>query len=207
MPLSARYKELSKRLTQLRKNLLPKDFDPTGSYSAYKLDRARGYRLLAHAEIEAYIEDIAKESAATAFSEFKNKNKASQIITSIQAMIPNDFPCVSDYIKNRRKYQFKYINERVENSIKKYGAIIDGNHGIKEDNVLKILLPLGINESSIDTILLNDLNTLGSSRGEVAHTSHRIQKQIDPKRELQMVKRILLELRNIDTLVSDAAKH
>ena len=38
--------------------MLPEKFSPTGDYSDRQLDRARGFRLLAHAEIEAFLEDI-----------------------------------------------------------------------------------------------------------------------------------------------------
>ena len=67
MAHSARFRELRARIRELRKHFLPRRFDDTGSYSARQFDRARAFRLLAHAEIESYLEDVAFDAANNAF--------------------------------------------------------------------------------------------------------------------------------------------
>ena len=62
---------LRSRIRELRNHFLPKLFDPTGSYSARQLDRARAFRLLAHAEIEWYLELVSSETANKAYEAWK----------------------------------------------------------------------------------------------------------------------------------------
>jgi hypothetical protein len=68
------------------------------------------------------------------------------------------------------------------------------NHGIKEKNILALLLPVGINSDNIDQEWLNLLNTFGKKRGEIAHqsaASYKTTQPIDPKEELETVKKII----------------
>ena len=58
---SPRYKLLSRRINELRRHLLPAKFDPTGTYSPRVHERCRAFRLLVHAEFEAFIEDRVSE--------------------------------------------------------------------------------------------------------------------------------------------------
>src|SRR5690554_4327391 len=85
MPVSTRFKEMRTRLKELRRHLLPAKFSPTGEYSDRQLDRARGYRLLVHAEIESYLEDVAREVATKAIQEWSNNKKPSTILLSFLA--------------------------------------------------------------------------------------------------------------------------
>jgi hypothetical protein len=57
MALSQRYCVLRSRIRALRRALLPRQFDPLGTYTERVHDRALGFRVLACAEIEAYFED------------------------------------------------------------------------------------------------------------------------------------------------------
>lgn len=65
MAPSKRFIELKGRLVELRQNLLPVKFSATGDYTDIQMDHARGYRLLAHAEIESYLEDVSREQLQT----------------------------------------------------------------------------------------------------------------------------------------------
>src|SRR5437763_1965954 len=86
MPASARFKELKKRLRELRMHMLPATFSPTGDYSDRQLDRARGYRLLAHAEIEAFIEDVTFDAAKKSVSGW---DKTKQVSDCLFCLIVN----------------------------------------------------------------------------------------------------------------------
>ena len=65
---SSQYRALRTRIRELRLYLLPKQFNPTGSYSPRQYDRARAFRLLTHAEIEWYLEQIVFETANKAYA-------------------------------------------------------------------------------------------------------------------------------------------
>ncbi len=58
MPQTQQYKELKKAMTQLNK-VLPKP-KPTGDYSFLEQVKTKSYRLLCHAEIEYYLEEVCK---------------------------------------------------------------------------------------------------------------------------------------------------
>ena len=60
---SARYIELVKEMHDLKLYLLPKTFDPLGNYTQEELVKTLAFRVLAHAELESYIEDRAFELA------------------------------------------------------------------------------------------------------------------------------------------------
>lgn len=79
------------------------------------------------------------------------------------------------------------------------------NHGIKEANVLALLLPLGIDGSHLDTTLLADLTSFGGLRGAVAHKSSvRVTTYADPKSEYDTANQLVIALVSIDKLVGDA---
>jgi hypothetical protein len=81
MLLSARFKEMRSRLKELRKHMLPTTFSPTGNYTERQQDHARGYRLLAHAEIEAYLEDVSRATVTEAIRRWKNEGQPSKLLS------------------------------------------------------------------------------------------------------------------------------
>jgi hypothetical protein len=64
--------------------------------------------------------------------------------------------------------------QRINSAIESHKSLIRNNHGIKENNLLKLLFPLGVQYQGIDAALLTDLDAFGSSRGEYAHSSIRL---------------------------------
>ncbi|WP_294283646.1 hypothetical protein [uncultured Chryseobacterium sp.] len=73
---------------------------------------------------------------------------------------------------------------------------------MKESNILKVLLPLGIELSQIDTTWLNTMDSFGVTRGLFAHASNRVHIAVDRNTILNLIKiQILPELSNIDNLV------
>src|SRR3546814_13221 len=91
MARSTRFIELKRRLRALRDNMLPAKFSPTGDYSARQLDRTRGYRLLAHAEIEAFIEDVCFEAARTSISNWSKTKNVTDALFCLMAHYHNGF--------------------------------------------------------------------------------------------------------------------
>lgn len=85
MAQSKRFRMLKKELNQLRQYFLPKKFDPLGSYTERQLAHATAYRILVHAEIEAYLEDRVKEVADAAIQEWGKSSKASRTLLALLA--------------------------------------------------------------------------------------------------------------------------
>ena len=76
MPMSTRFREMRARLTELRHHMLPASFSATGGLQRSTIRSGRaGYRVLVHAEIESYLEDIAREAVTRGDSRVENKIK------------------------------------------------------------------------------------------------------------------------------------
>jgi len=85
MSNSSEFRYLRKRLRELRLRFLPRKFSPTGDYSDLQYDRARAYRLLSHAEIESYFEELALKTAVSAFEEWETSQVLSRPILGMLA--------------------------------------------------------------------------------------------------------------------------
>lgn len=79
-------------------------------------------------------------------------------------------------------------------------SIKNENHGIREKNILSLLLPIGFPTDKIDPLMLAEFGTFGKLRGEVAHSSPKVHtvKKPDPKQELDTVNRIVGLLKDVD---------
>lgn len=166
---SPRYRVMSRRLTELRNNLLPSRFSPIGLYSDRVYERTRAFRVLAHAEFESFIEDRALEVVANAHSEWKRTGairpsllglmshweSSPQIPESLSELGDNSskYPTLSARIKTAKGHYSTYIKTR--------------NNGIKEKNLLLILLPLGVTKGEINANWLNDTESWAAGRGRL----------------------------------------
>jgi hypothetical protein len=75
------------------------------------------------------------------------------------------------------------------------------NHGVKERNLLRMLLPLGVRESDIDRQWLAAMDAWATGRGDLAHRSGKLQVLPDPKEEHQTALFLQEGLRDIDDLL------
>jgi hypothetical protein len=194
MSVSRRFRALVSRLSILRTHFLPNQFSPIGKYSRREYDSARAYVVLVHAEIEAYFEDRAKEIAQRAESKWQTGGRHSNVIRGI---------CSSHTIRDRQPWlPFSKDPKGIASALASYRSLIGSNHGIKEVNVLRLVFPLGIMHQSIDAALLTDLDSFGSSRGMVAHSSIKAQQPIDIEGQFKMVEAIIKRLKFLDRQIS-----
>ena len=205
MPESNKFKELRSRLRELRVNLLPKNFSPTGDYSKRQLDRARGYRLLAHAEIEAYMEDICRETVTIAVSRWKNDKKPSPVILALMAAYHSSWNAAEASQKEEiiriaksRKNISSSILDVIELAHLQFIQRVKDNHGIKDKNVKSMVLPTSIDIQDLDQTWLTNLDNFGRLRGEVAHKAIGAQGEINPQDEFNTVKNLLDGLKDLD---------
>lgn len=209
MPNTQRFIDFEKRLNELRENLLPANFSATGEYSDKEIDHARGYRLLAHAEIESYLEDISKDTIQKAISEWKrNKKPCLTMISFIAAYHSSWLPNndlndaeILEIAKSRRNYQS--IEKVIENASRQFLQKIKDNHGIKENNFYTLISPTGIDTESIDPDLIPNLNSYGSLRGEVAHSTRSTTRTINPQDEINQINCILNGLKDLDNKIKN----
>ncbi len=196
MATSRRFRALNSRIRELKQHFLPKIFSPTGTYTSLQHDRARAFRVLAHAEFEAYLEDIAVETANVAFDLWQSRGRiiAPLIALSVYAQMKPE-PVPSSLLAASRECfrgRLKQIKEQFNKEAKGY------NNGIREQNILRLLFPVGITEKDIDPAWLGTIDAFGRNRGETAHTSAGVINLPDPQDESEAVDEIVKGLSEID---------
>jgi len=205
MAPSKRFIELKGRLVELRQNLLPVKFSATGDYTDIQMDHARGYRLLAHAEIESYLEDVSRETVTNAIREWKKSGISSKPLIAFLAAYHSSWS-TSDQISNEQIIQIAKSRVNIKESVNmvidlaqnQFLQRIKDNHGIKENNFYVLVLPTGIDPSELDATWIANLNNFGSLRGEVAHQSKKATSAINPKDEFELVEKILAGIEELD---------
>ena len=210
MSRSSRFITLVKELNRLKRQFLPK-IKPTGIYySDRQIALTIAYRVFAHAEIEAYLEDRVKEVALDAKISWDNHGKTSHTLLSLLAFsgvfmdVPPDTLSPIQGSKKVPPEKIK-LDKKIELAVNCFMKTINQNHGLKEANILALLLPIGVDSSDLDLNLLVQLNTFGEQRGLVAHssaTSARMKQPPDPVDELNQVQQITQGLLQIDELIN-----
>ncbi len=195
---SARFRALTQRIQQLEKRFLPRSVSPTGVYSDRQLDLVRGYRLLAHAEIEAYLEDKARAVANNSIAMFRADGKPRHVLMSLLAFHFIQTEMSEKRIKEIHVGSISHLTDAIGQAGSSFNRMIAINHGIREVNILRLLLPVGFACTEVDAAWLSTVDSFGASRGETAHTSFRAQQQLDPQNEKNTVAQILAGLRLID---------
>lgn len=195
MAKSRRLRQLISRITFLENNILPEE-RIDGNYTRKEQDLTKSFILLVHAEIEAFIEDRAKEKMNQALLNWNSTRRKSNCLKSVLAFSGNELNFNED--SNSKNIQYR-INKTVAHYM---SSVVDKNHGVKEKNILKILLPLGIEINEIDQTWLGIMESFGSTRGNIAHNSLQVQNRVDRTTELNRVKtQIIPELEVIDDLI------
>jgi len=210
MAASPQYQNLVREHAKICRDLLPKNFDPAGNYPTRVLTATLAYRVLSHAEIESYLEDRAFETALIAVKAWQDKRKASKTLLGLLAFSGQDIespPISVDLSQPIQSVAWEdkiQLSNRIELAMNVFSYAVKNNHGIKENNIHRLLLPIGIEFHELDPVLLADLNSFAEERGEVAHLSsrkYRTKQQINPKDELGRVKSIIARLINIDKAI------
>lgn len=184
MANSRRFNQLKSRLTVIEATFLP-PIKPTGNYTKKEQDHVRAYLLLNHAEIEAYFEEIAENKVKTAFKAWKINKTKSNVLLSLVSF-------------HEAKVKQQGIGDRINQTLTTYIQSLRKNHGIKEQNILSILLPVGLDIGEIDTTWLNTISSFGQNRGEIAHTSATVQQPLDPATIKSTIHQIMGEIADID---------
>lgn len=201
---SARFKQLSRRITELRRYMLPARFDPTGTYSKRVHERARAFRLLVHAEFEAFIEDRVTDILDARYTQWQATRKTSRCLVSLAAyhegvQVRNE-PTSLLTPPQKTSPLLEARIEKAKNALRYYAK--SKNHGVKEVNLLKLLMPLGIEAHEFDLTWLATINSWATQRGEYAHQSGtKLQVLPDPYDELRIARLLLQGFRELDSQI------
>lgn len=184
MANTKRYSQLSKRIVVIEKSYLPV-VNPTGNYSNKEQDDLRAFLLLVHAEIESYFEEVSESKVKAAFKNWKTNRTKSNVLLALVSFCEN---AISE----------QKLEERVNKALSFYINTLKKNNGIKERNLLEILLPIGVEYTTIDTTWLSTMTSFGTNRGDVAHKTAAVQQPLDPVTLKNTITLILTEIKKID---------
>lgn len=187
MPVSILYKNLKKRILTLKKQFL--NFQPSDSILPENQDQLRAFKLLVHAEIESYIENSVQEVLNKCINEWETKKRVNPPLLFLIMFSSSKFEANNQYLTREK---------RINQILTSFKSVISSNNGIKERNILKLIIPLGINYSRLDDTWLTTIDSYGSSRGEVAHNSFSVQRQLDKNSELNNLNLVLTGIKKID---------
>lgn len=99
--------------------------------------------MLAHAEVEHCIEDLALEAAQRMLSKWKTDQVARPVL---QGLLAHADP------KDLSDAWFKQLPEfRYENVVQRFTRVVEDNMGIKASTVLRLLLSVGLPRADIVT--------------------------------------------------------
>jgi hypothetical protein len=191
---SKKYKSLATRLDQLRRHLLfflPSPPASKISYSEQELDSTRAYTVLAHAEIEAFCEGLVLEKTQVVKSIYDRTGK---VRPALRRMISYHVA------KKGRSWQdvLSPPADVVNSAIESYKGVIRDNHGVKRENLQKLLFPIGVLDAHLDTTWLAQMDSFGVDRGRLAHSGIKAQQPPDPLSQLQTINQLLQGLLEMD---------
>lgn len=151
--------------------------NPIGNYTKTEEILLQAYYILVHAEIEELIEQCIVIKLNKIMSDYKNHRTNHIILLSLVfAFLSED-----DTIKAIRKKgsidnYLDYMNGKYRRES------IQKNHGIKEDNLIKLFAPLGIDVQKFFSIHgIAEMEAMGSKRGEYAHHGLHLKVMEDPQ--------------------------
>ena len=183
-----------RRIQELRSAFLPAP-DPTGNYSKPDYYRTAAFLLLAHAEVEEFLEQRCLEVASAAVAAWTVDSVPRSTIVALAAFSHAKGKAALPKPGQTGRPQ---IREVLDSAKRSYSLVVHKNNGVKEENLLNLLLPLGIRESQIPTDFLNAMNTLGSIRGGYAHRRVGAQTPPDPVDSMKLTTRVVCGLWRLD---------
>lgn len=144
---------------------------------------------MVHAEIESYIENAVLEVWNKCNTEWDTNKRQ---ITPLKFLIM--FP-TSKFEANDQQLT---KNTRITQILTSFKTLITNNNGIRKKNILQLVVPLGVDYSSLDQTWLATIDSYGSSRGDVAHNTFSVQKQLDKNNELNNLALVLKGIKKMD---------
>ena len=195
---SRRYGHLRRRLNELRRHLLaflPPPPQSKISFTPQELDLTRSFVVLAHAEIEAFCEDLALAKARTSQQAFASRGQVTPVLRRI----------VSYYVAKKGMSWSGVLTpspKTVEQALNSYLQAVRDNNGIKRKNLERLLYPLGVLEPMLDTTWLAQMDSFGTKRGGLAHQTIGAVSPPDPVSESANVSQLLTGLLDLDRALS-----
>lgn len=177
-----------KRIRELQDRYLPGHPTALGDYSQAEQDNARACTLLVHAEVEYYLEELARLLASEALA--RASNDEFDLLTS--ALLYNADSRSSELAASSAE-------DAIKGTVGLHGKIIAGNNGMKASDVSKLFKPFYFGDMNLDSELTAALDTFGTRRGEHAHVGAMgITKQVNAYEVRQDIDALCVLLESFD---------
>ncbi len=154
--LSTDYQNLVKNIHTIDSEF--RTFSKEDSSNPENQRKLRACISLIHAELETYFEIIAQKVIESYELNRLPRNKVGKLSYAIA-------------LYNIKAYEgsLDNVNDRLKICVNIYKQSVSKNNGIKEKDILKILLPIGFPFINIDNTWLSTVNSFGAFRGELIH--------------------------------------
>ncbi|MET8912423.1 HEPN domain-containing protein [Micromonospora sp. NPDC004551] len=144
-----------------------------------------GFRLLAHAEIEQFVEECAERLALHYAGMIDQQRWSTTLSARTQRTLLLNLCMVDKYpplsiTRPRPSSGNKDPLKNISSGLNRHQSVISGNNGVSEKDILKLFVPLGFDLHFFDHSWLIAMNNLAKSRGEVAHNSFQLSTQAIP---------------------------
>lgn len=183
--------------------MLPSRFSPTGTYGERVHERTAAFRLLVHAEFESYIEETVTYFAAKRVDQWLTSRVPSVTIAALLAYDPVESKGPTPLTAPPQKPS-ALLDDRLRAALTRFNTKVRRyNNGVRELDVLGMVLPIGVDSASLDLVWLTDLDGWAQERGDFAHqSSGKLQVKLDPAREYSKVRALLAGFRSLDSEIS-----
>ncbi len=162
------FEELKSRINKLKKVFLPRALSPTGKYKPSTYEKARAFKTFTHTEIEIYLENICFGIAKKAYDEWQNSKVVSLPLLAMLAYYSGKFRSIPELKSGNNSEED--LSEKIHIAFTDYSSKKANNNGIKEKDILQLVLPIGVQTEDINDDLLLYLNNYGSIRGAAVHS-------------------------------------
>ncbi|WP_431963254.1 hypothetical protein [Nocardia sp. bgisy134] len=172
-------------------------------YTAADHQRALGFRLLASAHLEHFLESRCAETAAIAATEHRKRRptRASKCLlvwnaVSSQSPIPVEN---SEYMSS----------DSIDKAIERYRNLVSKNHGINGSKLKGLLIPLGFRNGDLDkhAQLFDRLDSVADNRNPAAHTRvNRARQLVEPQEEWLVIDNLMSLLVELDEALDCACQ-
>ncbi|MEU0697962.1 HEPN domain-containing protein [Streptomyces niveus] len=177
--ITRRLKRLKTRERILRKNLLGSSNTWGTPPSDEEYDKALAYRVLMHAEIERHFEDTVLSALLSSHEIFKSKNgtityPAGSALSHYRSKCFIEGQVAAETTFADQRVIAHYATLKLDEAVKWVeSTIVTKNHGIKPQDIRRLMGWIGVDSSEINANLLDALKLLGNERGDAAHLSRR----------------------------------